>query len=541
MGNPIAVGAVGGLVFAVRLASNIRDRARARKARNLAIQEVGGKMADRATRAALKDKTKFQLGLPTCAGCPEHSGIFGNLRVFGIGGKVKIVCIDRLVLLCSGLRGKVVLAPGASVADWGLGNFLTVVRTGTWDEFYSECNDTLSGKAKEAFGGRGAVADRLAAALPVLTRGAEHERREVARMFGQLAEVEDNRALIAELGGVEPLVEALKSGSEPVKEVAAWAVINASFKNLSNQGRVIDAGAVPALVEMLGSSSVKSQKGAAGALMNLSSNNDEKVHLALIEAGVLPRLLSVLESGEASVQERSAGVLRNLAGRARDGRFSAVGADLLAPVVSALHSPDEGVQEQAAGAIRNIAAQGDGSNKRALLWAGGIPPLVKLLSSGNPRVQEHAAGALKAIAVDPNGLKEQVAWAGAIRPLVRALSGPSSSARVNAARALATILAKREGAEEQRKEGVREAVEEGAINDLVAMLRDGSGSAQEAAAIVIGEIAGGGRVFKPALEDGGAIPALNAAKEGVPSDAATAAKVRRAVDYAISKYELAVN
>jgi vacuolar protein 8 len=104
-------------------------------------------------------------------------------------------------------------------------------------------------------------------ARPRLVDASADVKRKAARTLGQLANHNpNNRVLIAEAGAIPPLVELLRDGSEE----AAWA-LGFLAHNADNKVLIAEAGGIPLLVELV--RDFKSKK-ATNALNNLARNND---------------------------------------------------------------------------------------------------------------------------------------------------------------------------------------------------------------------------------------------------------------------------
>jgi len=115
---------------------------------------------------------------------------------------------------------------------------------------------------------------------------------------------------LAEAGGIAPLVEVVRLGSEGAKYYAAKALRNLS-DNDDTAVAIAEAGAIAPLVELLSLGSEGAKAHAAGALRNLSYNDANKV--AIAEAGAIAPLIELLRSDSDDTKEDAAGALRNLA------------------------------------------------------------------------------------------------------------------------------------------------------------------------------------------------------------------------------------
>ncbi|KAH8051973.1 hypothetical protein JL722_10418 [Aureococcus anophagefferens] len=146
----------------------------------------------------------------------------------------------------------------------------------------------------------------------LLRNGSAEAKLRAARALGSLAFNDDNIVLIAEAGGIAPLVELVRDGSAEAKEKAAWALCWLAG-NDDNLVLIAEARGIPPLVHLLrvGSAKVKvmAASNAAHALCSLAGNDDNLVliteaaasALALIaEAGAVPPLVDLLRDGIAA-------------------------------------------------------------------------------------------------------------------------------------------------------------------------------------------------------------------------------------------------
>ncbi|MBA0791203.1 hypothetical protein Gohar_015795 [Gossypium harknessii] len=119
-----------------------------------------------------------------------------------------------------------------------------------------------------------------------------------------------SRKIIFEEGGLGPLLRILETGSISLKEKAAIAV-EAITADPENAWAISAYGRVSALIEACRSGSQPIQTHAVGALRNVASVED--IRLALGEEGAVPILVQLLVSGNTATQEKVANCLSILA------------------------------------------------------------------------------------------------------------------------------------------------------------------------------------------------------------------------------------
>jgi vacuolar protein 8 len=117
--------------------------------------------------------------------------------------------------------------------------------------------------------------------------------------------------IVAEAGGIAPLVELLRDGSAEAKLWAAMALGHLACNRATNQVLIAEAGGIAPLVELLRDGSAGAEMWAAWALGILACNDANRVLIA--EAGAIPRLVELLRDGSAEAKFEAASALCNLA------------------------------------------------------------------------------------------------------------------------------------------------------------------------------------------------------------------------------------
>ena len=257
-----------------------------------------------------------------------------------------------------------------------------------------------------------------AGSLVKLLRGAKQPRvKAYALLSLSLAIDETNQAVVAEEGGVQPLVGLLASADAETREQAACALQKLAQNNSDTQVQIVKQGAVQPLIEILDQvSSDRTQEYAAAALSQLGLCRIGK-HAIYRGGGVAP-LVNILcdRHRQADATQYAASALSRLAqetARKRTGPTSTAAesssqtsqaeqiaeAGAIEPLV-ALLSGEKGseAQEESAGALEALARYA--SNRIAISEMGGIGPLVTLLGSPNEKAREHAELALVRLSIE---------------------------------------------------------------------------------------------------------------------------------------------
>ncbi|KAH8064381.1 hypothetical protein JL722_1246 [Aureococcus anophagefferens] len=131
-----------------------------------------------------------------------------------------------------------------------------------------------------------------------LREGDDAAKATAARALGDFARYTDaNRVLIAEAGGIPPLVDLLRDGSAAAKMTAAEALRSLAC-NDANMVTIAAAGGIPPLVDLLRDGSADAKAAAAATLSNLASDNDA-IRVLIAAAGAIPPLVDVVRNGSA--------------------------------------------------------------------------------------------------------------------------------------------------------------------------------------------------------------------------------------------------
>ena len=271
--------------------------------------------------------------------------------------------------------------------------------------------------------------------------GSAAGQQQAACALAEVARMPDNRAIIADAGGIDMLVSVLMT------EKSLVGTPETAARVLGNLARDFEHAGGDA-------SSTAPRDSKAEALQKAGAAR----RLQIANAGGIKKLITLLSQvslSSAVIAKKMADVVAKVIGTAgdkasTDGSSSNVSPDLKrekttqrlsAPAEPSSGSDDTvlGVQEQAAATLADFA-YGDSAMQHAIVESGGVPPLLALLRSGS-QAQEHAAHAI---------------W---------------------------TLCA--------ATENQRMIVESGVITDLVSISKSGSARAQEFAAAVMSELANG--------------------------------------------------
>ncbi|KAJ3284530.1 Vacuolar protein 8 [Borealophlyctis nickersoniae] len=236
--------------------------------------------------------------------------------------------------------------------------------------------------------------------------------------------VEANKATIANVGGLEPLVHLMQSPNTGVVCNAVGCITNLSTHD-ENKGKIAACnGALVTLARLARSRDVRVQRNATGALLNMT--HTAKNRNQLIRAGAIPVLVATLAAEDSESLYFAAAALSNVA---VDEKFQLdiVREQGLPPLLRLLLSRIPQITLAAVACVRNISIHP--SNEIAIVEAGFLSALIELFSSNNEEIACHALSTVRNLAaLDQN--KVAVVELGGLENMSSLLANPHLSAEV---------------------------------------------------------------------------------------------------------------
>ncbi|KAJ0393879.1 hypothetical protein P43SY_007247 [Pythium insidiosum] len=247
------------------------------------------------------------------------------------------------------------------------------------------------------------------------------KRTDAARELWRLAQCSAaTQRLVADVGGIPPLVALLKRGACDDDKLHAAAVLSVLAPlDARHQRRMLDEGALPLLVGLLHSVHDGHKQFAMAALGGLARGGAH-CQSQIGSAGAVAPLLKILQRGHDEQQRAAVAVLSRLASLPANRGFF-LHSTVVELLVARLSSPRHAVRELSADLL-GLLATDDERAGRLIVEARAIAPLVALLRLGVSDQQRGALGALGKLSA-LRGVPELVADAGAIPPLIQALGG----------------------------------------------------------------------------------------------------------------------
>ena len=145
--------------------------------------------------------------------------------------------------------------------------------------------------------------EEITAHVRALQLGNATSKTEAAEALADFADTVEDATLIAEAGGVPPLVHLLRVGSAEVKSAAAMALANVTL-DANNQVLVVEAGGIAPLVKVLRDGGPFADLQAAGALFCLARNNDANAVAIAVALG-FDALVQLARGGRVTVDDYS--------------------------------------------------------------------------------------------------------------------------------------------------------------------------------------------------------------------------------------------
>ena len=186
-----------------------------------------------------------------------------------------------------------------------------------------------------------------------LDNPAEEVQAEAARaMLAVSSNNTTTQTLIAELGGIPPLVMLIKKGTLAAQEYSACALWHLASL-AANRKLIKRNGAIPSVVALLPSEGKLAPQVASMLLMRLAEGST-RAAVAIADAGGVALLVRLLSTGTPGTQQMAAATLAALATISRH-RNPIADAHAIKPLIQLIWSDTLGTPETAARALSNLA------------------------------------------------------------------------------------------------------------------------------------------------------------------------------------------
>ncbi|RDX61251.1 U-box domain-containing protein 15, partial [Mucuna pruriens] len=222
----------------------------------------------------------------------------------------------------------------------------------------------------------------------------EEQRRAVEKIRMVSKESPENRILVAELGGIPPLVQLLSYPDPRIQEHAVTALLNLSIDE-GNKKLISIEGAIPAIIEVLENGTCVAKENSAAALFSLSMVDELKELVGQLNG--IPPLVGLLRNGTVRGKKDAATALFNLAlHHANKGR--AIRAGIVTPLLRLLEDTNLGMIDEALSILLLLAFNSEGRQEIGNLTF--IETLVAFMRDGTPKNKECAASVLLELCIN---------------------------------------------------------------------------------------------------------------------------------------------
>ena len=428
-----------------------------------------------------------------------------NQRIMVAGGAI----LDLTMLLKHG-SAHAMEAAAAGISSLCRGAVLAIERKGI---NLAELREEMSGAVSSGSPSRAAhaaraqsKADSAAEAPPSEAAPAAAEMAPAELEVGRpeeegCGEREEFRLqLIADAGGIIPLVKLLETGTVSAKEKAAAALWHLAL-DPDNRGAIAINGGIKPLVSLLEQGTPSGRQHASAALTRLAMENVDN------QSQIAKRLVGLLDHDDAGVVQRAAHDLQALAKDHPGAPVVIVNAGAIMPLVTVLSNGKTDEGRTAAAKTLHVLANSGPANQLAIAIG-----LVALLGAGTDQAQEYVTDLLLTLSTgssaDPTEAKHNrtaIANAGPFKMLVFQLRSESPRVKLLAVSLMATLSGDSEA-------NVSEIAKYNGIKPLVALLEPeasgGDAETQRQAAVVLADMARVQTAYGATVAKEGGIPLL---------------------------------
>lgn len=198
----------------------------------------------------------------------------------------------------------------------------------------------------------------------------------------------ENRVVIANCGGIPPLVQILSYPDSRIQEHAVTALLNLSIDE-SNKKLISSTGAIPAIIEVLQRGSTEAMENSAAALFSLSMIDENKVTIGLSNG--IPPLVELLKNGTVRGKKDALTALFNLSLN-QANKVRAIDAGIVSPLLQLISDKSLGMVDEALSIFLLLVLHPEGRHEIGQLSF--VETLVELIRDGTPKNKECACSVL---------------------------------------------------------------------------------------------------------------------------------------------------
>ncbi|KAL9260902.1 U-box domain-containing protein [Drosera capensis] len=198
----------------------------------------------------------------------------------------------------------------------------------------------------------------------------------------------ENRVLIADCGGIPPLVQLLSYPDSKIQKHAVTALLNLSIDD-TNKKLISSEGAISSIIEVLKHGNVGAKENSAATLFSLSMLDENKVTVGLSDG--IPPLVELLQHGTVRGKKDAATALFNLCLNNMN-KARAVEAGIVKPLLQLLKDNNLGMIDESLSILLLLVSHPEGRQEiRQLMF---IETLVEFMKHGTPKNKEGAVAVL---------------------------------------------------------------------------------------------------------------------------------------------------
>ncbi|XP_026403025.1 U-box domain-containing protein 15-like [Papaver somniferum] len=215
------------------------------------------------------------------------------------------------------------------------------------------------------------------------------DQRRAAKKIRMLSkENPENRVMIANAGGIPPLVQLLSYPDSKIQEHTVTALLNLSLDD-SNKRTIATEGAIPAIIEVLQNGKIGARENSAACLFSLSMLDENKVAIGSMNG--IPPLVDLLQHGTIRGKKDAATALFNLSLN-QVNKARAIKAGALKPLLQLLVDKNLGMVDEALSILLLLVSHPEGRSEIGKLSF--IETLVDFIRDGTPKNKECAVSVL---------------------------------------------------------------------------------------------------------------------------------------------------
>lgn len=224
----------------------------------------------------------------------------------------------------------------------------------------------------------------------------QEQRKAVTKIRMLSRECPESRVLIAEKGGIPPLVQLLSYPDSKIQEHAVTALLNLSIDDKIKK-QVSREGPIPAIIEILQNGTIGAKENSAAALFSLSMLDENKALIG--SSNGIPPLINLLTEGTIRGKKDAATALFNLT-LSQSNKAKAIEAGAIKPLLRILENERLDMVDEALSVLLLLAEHPDG--RRELGQLSFIETLVKFIREGTPKNKECASAVLLKLCTNNN-------------------------------------------------------------------------------------------------------------------------------------------